>query len=157
MEINQVLNSQGEASHFVVVFTDITDRKQAEKDLRLLANYDQLTGLPNRTLFQDRLDHALRQAHRNRTMVALLFLDLDRFKHINDSLGHHIGDQLLKAVASRLTKAIRDGDTVARLGGDEFIILLEGLQKTKAATVIAEKLLTAFERPFALENFSLNV
>lgn len=157
MEVNQVLNSQGEASHFVVVFTDITDRKQAEEDLRLLANYDQLTGLPNRTLFQDRLDHALRQAHRNRNMVALLFLDLDRFKHINDSLGHHVGDQLLKAVSSRLTQAIRDGDTVARLGGDEFIIILEGLQKTKAATVIAEKLLAAFERPFALENFSLNV
>ncbi|MCL2917033.1 EAL domain-containing protein [Shewanella litorisediminis] len=157
LEINQVLDSKSEASHFVAVFTDITDRKKAEEDLRLLASYDPLTNLPNRTLFQDRLDHALAQAHRTGNMVALLFLDLDRFKHINDSMGHHIGDLLLKAVANRLQNCVREGDTVARLGGDEFTIILEGVAKTKAATVIAEKLIRAFQTPFILEDQALNI
>ena len=157
LEINQVIDNKGEASHFVAVFTDITDRKKAEEDLRILASYDTLTGLPNRTLFQDRLTHAIAQAHRSDQIVALLFLDLDRFKHINDSLGHHIGDLLLKAVANRLLNAVRDGDTVARLGGDEFTIILEGVAKTKAATVIAEKLIRAFQTPFILDDKSLTI
>ncbi|WP_410176185.1 EAL domain-containing protein [Shewanella cyperi] len=157
LEINQVIDAKGEASHFVAVFTDITDRKRAEEDLRLLASFDPLTKLPNRTLFQDRLNHAISQAHRNETMVALLFLDLDRFKHINDSLGHHVGDLLLKSVAHRLQTCIRDGDTVARLGGDEFTIILEGMTKPKAATLIAEKLIRAFQTPFILEDKVLTI
>ena len=157
LEINQVIDVKGETSHFVAVFTDITERKKAEEDLRFLASFDTLTGLPNRTLFQDRLNHAISQAHRSNNIVALLFLDLDRFKHINDSMGHHIGDLLLKAVAHRLQNAVREGDTVARLGGDEFTIILEGVAKTKAATLISEKVLKAFQAPFLLEDKSLTI
>ncbi|GGP64025.1 EAL domain-containing protein [Shewanella saliphila] len=157
LEINQVIDNKGETSHFVAVFTDITARKKAEEDLRVLANFDPLTGLPNRTLFQDRLNHALTKAIRAESMVALLFLDLDRFKHINDSMGHHIGDLLLKAVASRLQNSVREGDTVARLGGDEFTIILEGVAKTKAATIIAEKVLKAFQTPFLLDDKVLTI
>ncbi|WP_198781998.1 EAL domain-containing protein [Shewanella putrefaciens] len=157
LEINQVIDIKGETSHFVAVFTDITERKKAEEDLRFLASFDTLTGLPNRTLFQDRLNHAITQAHRSNNIVALLFLDLDRFKHINDSMGHHIGDLLLKAVAGRLQNAVREGDTVARLGGDEFTIILEGVAKTKAATLISEKVLRAFQVPFLLDDKSLAI
>lgn len=157
LEINQVIDNKGETSHFVAVFTDITARKKAEEDLRILANFDPLTGLPNRTLFQDRLNHGIAKAHRADSIVALFFLDLDRFKHINDSMGHHIGDLLLKAVAHRLQGTIREGDTVARLGGDEFTIILEGVAKIKAATVIAEKILIAFQTPFLLDDKTLIV
>lgn len=157
LEINQVIDIKGETSHFVAVFTDITERKKAEEDLRFLASFDTLTGLPNRTLFQDRLTHAITQAHRANNIVALLFLDLDRFKHINDSMGHHVGDLLLKAVARRLQNAVREGDTVARLGGDEFTIILEGVAKTKAATLISEKVLRAFQTPFLLDDKSLTI
>ena len=157
LEINQVIDIKGETSHFVAVFTDITERKKAEEDLRFLASFDTLTGLPNRTLFQDRLNHAITQAHRANNIVALLFLDLDRFKHINDSMGHHVGDLLLKAVARRLQNAVRDGDTVARLGGDEFTIILEGVAKTKAATLISEKVLRAFQTPFLLDDKTLTI
>ena len=157
LEINQVIDNKGETSHFVAVFTDITARKKAEEDLRVLANFDPLTSLPNRTLFQDRLNQAVTKAHRAESIVALLFLDLDRFKHINDSMGHHVGDLLLKAVAHRLQNAVRDGDTVARLGGDEFTIILEGVAKTKAATIIAEKVLHAFQTPFLLDDKVLTI
>ncbi len=157
LEINQVIDSKEEASHFVAVFTDITDRKKAEEDLRVLASYDTLTGLPNRTLFHDRLTHAIQQAHRSKNIVALMFLDLDRFKHINDSMGHHVGDLLLKAVASRLKNSVREGDTVARLGGDEFTIIIEGSSKNKVATIISEKLIRAFQTPFLLDDKVLTI
>nr|WP_244325679.1 EAL domain-containing protein [Shewanella aestuarii] len=157
LEINQVIDNKGETSHFVAVFTDITSRKKAEEDLRVLANFDPLTGLPNRTLFQDRLNHAITKAHRNQQIVALLFLDLDRFKLINDSMGHHIGDLLLKAVSSRLQNAVREGDTVARLGGDEFTLILEGVKKSEAVTIIADKVLQAFEQPFLLDDKTLTI
>ncbi|MGI2024616.1 EAL domain-containing protein [Shewanella glacialipiscicola] len=157
LEINQVIDIKGETRHFVAVFTDITERKKAEEDLRFLASFDTLTDLPNRTLFHDRLNHAISHAHRTQNIVALLFLDLDRFKHINDSMGHHVGDMLLKAVARRLQNAVRDGDTVARLGGDEFTIILEGVATIKAVTVIAEKVLKAFQAPFLLDDKSLTI
>ncbi|WP_373290729.1 EAL domain-containing protein [Shewanella gelidii] len=157
LEINQVIDTKQEASHFVAVFTDITDRKKAEEDLRVLASFDTLTGLPNRTLFQDRLSHAIHQAHRSKNVVALMYLDLDRFKHINDSMGHHIGDLLLKAVAARLKNSVREGDTVARLGGDEFTIIIEGVTKNKVATVVAEKIVRAFQTPFLLDDKVLTI
>lgn len=139
------------------VATDITERNRAESRLLQLANYDSLTGLPNRTLFHDRLTHALAKARRGKGMVALLFLDLDRFKLINDSLGHHAGDELLKFVSRRLLKNARENDTVARLGGDEFTIILEELQNTEDATTVARKILDVMNQPFIIDGHEMFV
>jgi diguanylate cyclase (GGDEF)-like protein len=118
--------------------------------LARLANYDVLTGLPNRCLFQDRLAHAMLQTERKQGRLALLFLDLDRFKSINDALGHPAGDELLRMAAARIAGMVRQGDTVARLGGDEFTVLLEGLPSADHAALVADKILRALEPPFAL-------
>jgi diguanylate cyclase (GGDEF)-like protein len=118
--------------------------------LARLANYDALTGLPNRCLFQDRLAHALLQAERKQGRLALLFLDLDRFKSINDAFGHSSGDELLRLAAARISGTVRQGDTVARLGGDEFTVLLEGLPSAEHGAMVAEKILRALEQPFVL-------
>jgi diguanylate cyclase (GGDEF)-like protein/PAS domain S-box-containing protein len=136
---------------------DITLRKAAEQQVRFLAYYDALTGLPNRLLFQDRLEKALAGAQRRGEKVALLFLDLDRFKMINDSLGHSVGDLLLKQVADRLKKCTRDQDTVARLGGDEFVIVLSGLQDESDAAVAADRFRTALAGEFLVQEHSLSV
>lgn len=138
-------------------FRDVTDWKRAEERLIDLAHFDQLTGLPNRTLFQDRLRQALPQASRNGKLVALLFLDLDRFKLVNDSLGHTIGDLLLKEAASRLTHCVRKSDTVARLGGDEFTVLLTNITSVHDAAKVAQKILDDFSRPFGLQGPELFV
>jgi diguanylate cyclase (GGDEF)-like protein len=131
-------------------FQDVTDRRRDEERLSYLANYDVLTGLPNRYLFQDRLSHAMRQADRMRCKVGLLFLDLDRFKTINDTLGHAFGDDLLNQVAQRLRNAVREVDTVARLGGDEFTVTLESLASEADASAVAEKIIAAMASPFRL-------
>ncbi|MCP5158943.1 MAG: EAL domain-containing protein [Gammaproteobacteria bacterium] len=148
---------QGESSdvgespvRVVGTIQDITERKQAEGQLAYLANYDALTALPNRYLFQDRLEHALRQADRNGSQLALLFLDLDRFKAINDTFGHGVGDQLLKAAAQRLVGIVRNSDTVARLGGDEFTLLLENSIDGEEVSDVACKVLAALNQPFHL-------
>lgn len=130
------------------LLNEITQRKQAE--LYYLAHYDQLTGLPNRMLFADRLDQACREAARSGAAVALMFVDLDRFKQVNDSMGHSAGDQLLRAVAERLRASARDCDTVARLGGDEFAILAEGLGEAGDAESIARRAVEAMQAPFRL-------
>jgi diguanylate cyclase (GGDEF)-like protein/PAS domain S-box-containing protein len=129
---------------------DITERRDYEDRLRHVANFDPITGLPNRTLFKDRLRHALANAQRNRRMVALLFLDLDRFKNVNDSLGHMTGDELLRQTALRLLECVRDGDTVARFGGDEFVVILENLDRSEQASITAERIIQAMSRPFRL-------
>jgi diguanylate cyclase (GGDEF)-like protein/PAS domain S-box-containing protein len=129
---------------------DITDRKRAEEELAYHAFHDSLTGLPNRALFLDRLERALHLARRSSESVAVLFLDLDRFKLINDSLGHDAGDQYLITVAQRLARVIRDGDTVARFGGDEFTVLLERVTTVNEATTVAERLIAALETPFVV-------
>lgn len=121
---------------------DITERKLAEEQVRQLAYYDALTGLPNRRLLLERLDHALVQAKRFSRSLAVMFLDLDNFKKINDSLGHEAGDLLLKEVATRLAAGIRSGDTVARQGGDEFIIVLSEIADPHDASLVAEKVLS---------------
>lgn len=144
LELSEVTDADGNRTHFVGVLTDITDRKRAEQELRYLANYDTLTGLPNRTLLGERLAHALIRARRNGTRVALFFIDLDRFKHVNDSLGHAAGDRLLKAAAARIQASVRDVDTVARLGGDEFTVVAEDLSDRAEAERIARKLIDAF-------------
>lgn len=142
---------------YVLVFTDITLQKQAEDNLRYLANYDALTGLPNRTLLMERIHHAIEQAKREQRTIALCFIDLDKFKQVNDSLGHDIGDLLLKQVANRLSATLRLTDTVARLGGDEFIVLLEGYKDTQNVSHVARKMLRAIAEPMHLNNHQLSV
>ncbi len=127
------------------------ERQQMHDRLAHMAQYDQLTRLPNRQLFLDRLKTAMARARREQHLLALLFLDLDRFKDVNDTLGHAMGDLLLQRVAQRLMDAVRGSDTVARLGGDEFVVLLEGGQAPEHATAAAEKILSAFGHPFDLE------
>ncbi|HSH62298.1 MAG TPA: EAL domain-containing protein [Acidimicrobiales bacterium] len=136
----------------VVTHNDITGRKRAEMKLAHQALHDPLTGLPNRTLFLDRLSLGLARMERTQAAVAVLFLDLDKFKVVNDSLGHDVGDQLLVDVANRLRSALRPGDTAARYGGDEFTILCEGITSENDAVVIAERVSAAIGRPFALDD-----
>jgi diguanylate cyclase (GGDEF)-like protein/PAS domain S-box-containing protein len=134
----------------VNVLADAIERRSAEEEIRHQAVHDPLTDLPNRVLFQDRLAHALAQSRRRRAKVAVLFLDIDQFKLVNDSFGHQAGDELLTAVALRLKDALRSEDTVARFGGDEFALLVEDLQDERGAIAIAEHLAAAFVRPFVL-------
>lgn len=148
LTISAVRNHEQSITHFVAVFADISSLKHAQARLDYQAHHDPLTGLPNRTLFESRLQTALTGQQETGSQGAVLFLDLDRFKHINDSLGHPIGDLLLKDIAVRLKEQLRDIDTVARLGGDEFIILLPGLQQASDAQHLANKLLACFTLPF---------
>jgi diguanylate cyclase (GGDEF)-like protein/PAS domain S-box-containing protein len=131
---------------------DITERKRAEDQVKHLAFHDALTGLPNRLLFSDRLTMALAQAHRSRQKLAAIYLDLDRFKVINDSLGHTVGDELLRRVADRLRLCIREEDTIARLGGDEFILLVPRLSSEEDVETVGRKILTAIRLPFTIDD-----
>ncbi len=153
---------------FLITARDVTTLKDAEQRLELLANYDTLTGLPNRGLFRDRLTQAMHRAARNERLVALMFLDLDRFKKVNDSLGHEAGDHLLIEVAERLRRVLRESDTlvrgtqtesatVSRLGGDEFTVIVEDMRHIDHATAIAQKILHVFEAPFHLAGCDLYV
>jgi len=155
--INVSAVGQHDVTFFVLVFTDITAQKAAEDELRYLANYDALTGLPNRALLMDRIQHGIEQAKRQQRSLALCFIDLDKFKHINDSLGHDIGDLMLKEVARRLKLTLRDSDTVARLGGDEFVILLEGYKNNNNISHVARKMLTVISEPMQLGSDSVGV
>ncbi|MGE5514319.1 MAG: EAL domain-containing protein [Bacteroidota bacterium] len=152
-----VRNSMGEITNYVAVISDITSRKQVEERLSYQANHDPLTRLPNRTLFHERLSRAVARAQRNQSLVALLFIDLDRFKQVNDSLGHLAGDMLLQQVAERLTGATRQGDTVARLAGDEFTVILEDVQDPRDAAVVAHKILHMLVEPFDLAGHDANI
>lgn len=136
---------------------DITERQEAEERIRHLALHDALTDLPNRTLLQDRLRQATNDARRERTMVALLFLDLDRFKIVNDSLGHTVGDRLLETVAERLRHHVRGSDTVCRLGGDEFVVVLTAVHDASDAARVADKLLRGLAEPVRIDGHTLNV
>ena len=138
---------QGAPSGVVMSFNDITERRSFEEKLTYLAQYDLLTGLPNRALLVDRLDQALIRARRQEAMVGVLLIDLDRFKEINDSMGHSAGDAVLKEVARRVRKALRDTDSVARLGGDEFCIVIEGAESRSHVSVAAAKIRRLFEEP----------
>ena len=150
LSISVLYDPRGAVSNYVAIATDITQRKAAEERIRQLADYDTLTGLPNRRLLQDRINVALQHARRHQQPLALLFLDLDRFKNVNDSLGHHVGDQLLIAVAKRLAGTLRDEDTVSRIGGDEFVILCPHTDASGAAHV-ASKLIAALQPRFDID------
>lgn len=151
MNLSSVKNEDGETLHYISVFSDITERKRTEDKIIHQAYHDALTNLPNRVLFKDRLEQALAFAHRiQHQNVAVLFMDLDRFKFINDTLGHDAGDQLLREVATRLHNCVRTSDTVARLGGDEFTILLPEVDHADEAILVASKVLEAMKHPFIL-------
>ncbi|MEO7578965.1 MAG: EAL domain-containing protein [Massilia sp.] len=132
------------------------ERKQAEERIRYMAHYDALTGLPNRALLQDRVTQAIAQAHRQQGHLALLFIDLDYFKHINDSLGHQVGDRLLQLVGCCLQQCLREGDSVARLGGDEFVVSL-ALSDSGDAAQVAQKILATLDNPFVVDQHELHV
>jgi diguanylate cyclase (GGDEF)-like protein/PAS domain S-box-containing protein len=151
IELSEVRDGDDQRTHYVAVVTDITDKKRAEQELLYLANYDTLTGLPNRALLAERLARAVVRARRQETRVAVLFLDLDRFKDINDSLGHAAGDRMLKAAAARLLATVRETDTVARLGGDEFTVVLEDLTEPLGAEEMAARIVAAFAEPLDLD------
>jgi diguanylate cyclase (GGDEF)-like protein/PAS domain S-box-containing protein len=157
MTISAVVDSGGELTHYVGVFRDITHLKRSEEKLAYLAHHDALTGLPNRTLFQARLEQCLQRAARYQRQVGLVFLDLDRFKTVNDTLGHPVGDALLKQVATVLAKQVREADTIARLGGDEFVIILDDIPALRFAANFVERLLTVFAQPFLVEGHELFV
>ena len=147
----------GGEPHVIVPILDVTDRKRAEERIQQLATRDALTGLPNRLLLNDRLALAISNAQRHGGSLALLFIDLDRFKYINDSLGHVIGDAFLKLVAERLSGIVRQGDTLARIGGDEFVVLLESIVTMEdAAGQVARKILGCFAEPFSVEGHTLS-
>ena len=145
-----VTDEDGKPQRIDGVATDITQKKEAERQVEKLAYYDSVTQLPNRALLHDRLGQALPMAVRSERKVALLFMDLDNFKNINDSLGHEIGDQLLRAIARRILRCVREEDTVARIGGDEFLIVLPDLERASDAVRVAEKILSTAARPFDL-------
>ena len=158
LSITAVRGAQGEITNYVGTFADITERKTAENEIAQLAFYDQLTGLPNRRLLLDRLRHALAGSARNNRSGALLFLDLDNFKTLNDTLGHDVGDQLLREAATRLSSCVRQSDTVARLGGDEFVIVLEDLEgpdehhlAATQAEALAIKVQSLLNQPYLLD------
>jgi diguanylate cyclase (GGDEF)-like protein/PAS domain S-box-containing protein len=153
LTINTVTNEDGSVHRRVAIFSDITNKKEADDLIWKQANFDMLTGLPNRSMFLDRLNQAIKRSLRvNHLPLALIFLDLDRFKEVNDTLGHNAGDNLLKEVAQRLLSCVRESDTVARLGGDEFVIILDKLDDLGSIERIAKNLLINLDEPFYLEN-----
>jgi diguanylate cyclase (GGDEF)-like protein/PAS domain S-box-containing protein len=150
VSISAIFDAAGLVTNYVAIFSDISERKSAEERIAHLALHDALTGLPNRALMEDRFDQALAAAQRGGHRVALLLIDLDRFKNVNDSLGHAAGDQLLQGVAKRLVANARKNDTVSRLGGDEFVVILPNISKAEDAAHAAEKILDSLAASFEL-------
>jgi len=157
LTINTVLGEDGEPANYVGIFSDISDVKAAEQKLEKLAYYDVLTGCPNRYLFKERLTHELSIAKRTHEQLALLFIDLDRFKDVNDTLGHKAGDELLQLVARRLISCVREEDTVARMGGDEFTIIINRIQAGGALDRIAQNMLDCLQEPVHIEGHEVFV
>jgi diguanylate cyclase (GGDEF)-like protein/PAS domain S-box-containing protein len=157
LTINTIYDVNGKVHRRILLFSDITERKKADSIIWRQANYDALTKLPNRRLFQDRLEQGIKVASREKTKLALLFIDLDRFKEINDTLGHHMGDKLLVEAAQRISLCLRETDTVARLGGDEFTVILNELLDVSHIGVVSEKIIKAVSKPFQLQNKHLYV
>ena len=150
--INTIWDNSGNAMRRVCIFSDITERKISEEHIQYLATHDQLTALPNRTLFQDRVQRALAVAQRENKQLALLYIDLDHFKPVNDRLGHSVGDQLLRAVAVRMNACVRESDTVARIGGDEFVVLLPSIKSPADTLAVAQKIIQRLNESFEISN-----
>jgi diguanylate cyclase (GGDEF)-like protein len=157
LTLNAVKDDRGQLTYYVALLTDVSDIKRSQQELEYVATHDFLTNLPNRVLFHDRLQQAIARTMRSHSTGALFFLDLDRFKNVNDNLGHHVGDDLLKQVAARLQKVCRASDTLARLGGDEFTLIVDGLTDTSVLDKIAEKVLQVFKEPFRLDDYKLEI
>jgi diguanylate cyclase (GGDEF)-like protein/PAS domain S-box-containing protein len=149
--INTVKGENGEIDHYFAIFDDITEKKKADELILEQANYDALTKLPNRRMFQDRLQQEIKRSHRSKKPFALLFLDLDHFKNVNDTLGHEVGDTLLVESAKRINQQIRESDTVARLGGDEFTIILTEAKNSISTVDITQNIIQSLSKPFQLE------
>ncbi len=151
LHISSIPDDNGETQGYVAAFSDITSIKQTQQRLDYLAHHDALTDLPNRLLFDERLKQSIRQAKRHNTSLAVAFIDLDRFKNINDTLGHHAGDELLQEVSIRLKQEVRDGDTVARISGDEFVMILEDMNSPQDAETVIDKLMKKFQHPILIK------
>jgi diguanylate cyclase (GGDEF)-like protein/PAS domain S-box-containing protein len=157
MEISVSELRHGRHRLFTAILRDISERKENEERIRRLAHHDSLTGLPNRNLLNDRLSHALARAQRNKSRMALLYVDLDRFKPINDTLGHEAGDEVLREVAQRLIRCIRSSDTVSRVGGDEFVVVLETVARPEEAAMVARKIIDTLVDPIDYKGHSCQV
>lgn len=151
LDISAVHDRNGTLSNYIAIFSDLTERRNTESQIEFLAYHDPLTRLPNRLLLEDRFKQILASAMRENTKLAVLFLDIDKFKQVNDTLGHAAGDQLLQMVAQRLQQSVREVDTVSRIGGDEFVVLLTDLPTIDTVTHIAGKILAQLSKPFAIE------
>ncbi len=155
--ISRVVDENGETSHFIAVKEDITERKRLDERIRHMALHDNLTGLPNRRLFRDRLNQGIAWARRNNKTFALLYIDLDGFKPVNDTLGHEAGDEVLKKVAERLRACMRESDTASRVGGDEFVVILQDIGEGRDAEMVAQKIITRFSEPFVVSDHKVVV
>ena len=158
MVANVVRDVSGRIGHMVTSCVDMTEHKASEERIHHLAHHDVLTDLPNRSLCIGRLNMAVEQAQRNGTLVAVVFIDLDRLKNINDSMGHHVGDALLRSVSKGLLHAVRAGDTVSRLGGDEFVVVLQGTStRDELMHVVSERIASLIRQPHLVEGVELHV
>lgn len=157
LSINTVKDHKGKIINYVMMLSDVSEIKRSQEELEHVATHDALTNLPNRILFQDRLEQAIQRAERNSKLGGLFFLDLDRFKNINDNLGHQVGDDLLVQVTQRLMKICRKTDTLARLGGDEFTLIVENIDNVNELAQIANKILKLFAEPFNLSSYNLDI
>jgi diguanylate cyclase (GGDEF)-like protein/PAS domain S-box-containing protein len=155
--VSLLQDDSGAPLNFIGQIENITERKRSQEEIRQLAYYDVLTGLPNRRLLLDRLNQALAQAQRHQRSLAVMFLDLDRFKDVNDTLGHDVGDELLKVVAERLEICVRGGDTVSRQGGDEFVIILSEIAQQQDAALVAEKILEVLSQPVTIQGHEMKI
>ncbi|HOY23572.1 MAG TPA: EAL domain-containing protein [Cellvibrio sp.] len=155
--VSLVSNGQGEPENYIAIFNDITEYKNSRAQIDFLAHHDNLTGLPNRVLLNDRLEMAINTATRQGEKVGVLFIDLDRFKNVNDSLGHSVGDQLLKEAAKRLSSTVRTGDTVSRLGGDEFVVLFPKVKDEANLADLTIKLRDVLQHPYSVGGISLHI
>lgn len=157
LSINRINNSEGKPIRYVSVFHDTTELWRKDERIRHLAFHDALTGLPNRALMQDRLQHSIERARREGRLLSVTFIDLDRFKIVNDTLGHDVGDQLLQEVATRIQSRLRAMDTVARLGGDEFVVLMEDLDEAGECATLAQELIREISRPMSIRGHAVEI